>query len=433
MWLLVLEKNPIWFFDATGGIINKINGQPKPLLYSIVFHDKDKKLINPIAEFVTTANDSKSISSYLEVIKLELLKKIPKTATYRLPPLVVTDFSWGLINSVMETFNCCTTDIYINWCFEVLFYQNACSIPIVNAMKTIFILCAFHFLKLIIKKVRKIKPHGEPENDKKIQNAFIFVLTLLQNATTVDDFSKNLKHAFNIFNLKYISSKVSNSKSDVQNQLLSRNMTSITFDDPKKEDNYKKYRSNQNIMILDDDFNESSLKKNSPFKIYYENLIKKHSQNVKLKLKLKDKLEENFYYCPQMFGILLEYTYILPFWTGLMLNYWKTLNPKYKSIISSRLDNNNVENWFRQVNLMFPNIPVMPSVYSSRMKARTDADCIEKYKKEIDNVVLNTAKHNSDAKETWRDTSKKDKRKSTGYYGRPGKTIFSAKLSSKLT
>ena len=64
MWAIVQDKNPIWYFDATGGIINNVKGQKKPLLYSLVFHDKENQLILPVSEFFTTANDARTILTY---------------------------------------------------------------------------------------------------------------------------------------------------------------------------------------------------------------------------------------------------------------------------------------------------------------------------------------------------------------------------------
>ena len=413
MWLIVQERYPIWYFDATGGIIKKIKGQAKPLLYSLVFHDKDKKLILPLTEFITTANDSKSISSYLADVKMELLKKIPTRAgAFQLAPIIVTDFCWGLINSVMESFNNCTATIYINWCYEILFKKDQ-TIILASVIKTIFQLCAVHFLKLIINKIRKIKPLGNEDDDKKIQNFFIFAFTLLQNSTTIEEFSNNLKDIYNIFNLKYVSKYFEYSNDKIKNQLLQRNMTVISFDEKDESNKKKRKKQVQNIMIVDDDFSEDSLKNNSPFKIYYDKLIKKHAQNVKLKLLNHEKDTINFYFCPEMFNILLDYTHVLPFWTGIMLNYWKQINPKYTNVVTTRIDNNSVENWFKQVNIMFPDTPVMPSQYTSRMKTRVDSEFIGKYKFEAEGKKLNNSKHYSEAKETWRDFNTDMKKKKT--------------------
>jgi hypothetical protein len=75
-----------------------------------VSHDKDNQVIFPIAEFLTTAHDSLTISKYLLSIKHHL-KESDYESTVR---IVVTDFSWALMNSVINIFNGCTIMAYLN-------------------------------------------------------------------------------------------------------------------------------------------------------------------------------------------------------------------------------------------------------------------------------------------------------------------------------
>ena len=71
----------------------------------------------------------------------------------------------------------------------------------------------------------------------------------------------------------------------------------LNIEDDKKN-TLKKFKANQNILIIDDDFKESKLKMSSPFKIYFDKLIGKHSQNIKMKLKKGIEKKENFFFCP---------------------------------------------------------------------------------------------------------------------------------------
>jgi hypothetical protein len=427
LWTIVQLKNPIWHIDATGGIINKINGQRKPFLYSIVVHDLDKKLIFPIAEFFSTANDAKSIASYFADIKLEFLKKIPKNGLFKVAPIIVTDFSWGLINAIMETFNNCTVTIYINWCFEIIFKKSECII-LASIMKSIFQLCSVHFLKLIITKARKIKPFKDEGKDKKLQNDFIFAFTLLQNSINIDEFSEYFKHIFNIFNLKFITFEHNESCNKMKQQLLDRNLTIIkyneSFDGSNNNQNKADKIKSHQVMIVDDDFQEDSLKNVSPFTAYFDALIKQHEIEINRKHKNKYPKEINLNYCPQLFSILLDYIHILPFWTGIMLQQWKRINPNY-SILASKLDNNPVENQFRQIkHNLFESLPVMPSQYTSRMNLRLDAICVENYKNELKNAQLNKLKHYSDATEPWQDRKKTRIKGKNTFYDKPGSKVF---------
>ncbi len=124
MWPFVQKKNPVWYLDATGGVIQKLKNQPQALLYSLVFHDKQKKIIFSLAEFLTTAHDSHSISGYLSTIKLDINQVLPKRLSFQVAPIIVTDFTWALINAVMKVFNNFTTDVYINWCFDIVFVNK---------------------------------------------------------------------------------------------------------------------------------------------------------------------------------------------------------------------------------------------------------------------------------------------------------------------
>ena len=390
----------------------------------MVFHDKENELILPVFEFFTTANDARTISTYLVQIKLALLNKIPKTKSFQIAPIIVTDFCWGLINAIMTTFNNCSADTYINWCYEILFNDSSYA----NVMKTIFVLCAVHFLKMVTKRVRKIIVYEDKIKDKKLQNAFIFTFTLLQNATSIEDFSRNIKHAYNIFCLKYESLQCLSSKNEIDNQLMKRNLTMLTIaeKDDDKKNIFKKFKANQNILILDNDFKESNLKMSSPFKIYFDKLINKHSQNIKMKLKNNNEKKENFFFCPQLFVILTDYTYILPFWTGIIIRYWKSINPNFESHVKDRIDNNYVENWFGQLNSVCSDMPVMPSVYTSRMYARIEAQFIDKYKYQNSDLKLNKTKDSLDEKEGWASGTvpKVPKKRRDNFYDKTSRNIF---------
>lgn len=69
MWSVIKKRNPVWYLDATGSVIQEVNGQNSPFLYSIAMHDIEAKNILPISEFITTSNSSDTISRYLFTIK----------------------------------------------------------------------------------------------------------------------------------------------------------------------------------------------------------------------------------------------------------------------------------------------------------------------------------------------------------------------------
>jgi hypothetical protein len=144
IWNFVQQSWPIWYIDATGGVLKRVKGQNKVLLYSVVMHDKVHKKIIPVAEFFSTGHDAKTIASYLLLIKDELEKSIPKR-NFQYAPIIVTDFSWGLINAVVKTLNNCNFDTYINWCADIILKKQIWKF---NIMQSIIVLCYSHFLKM---------------------------------------------------------------------------------------------------------------------------------------------------------------------------------------------------------------------------------------------------------------------------------------------
>jgi hypothetical protein len=421
MWLSAQNSNPIWYFDATGSIIRTIEGQSKPLLYSLVFHDKAKEFIFPLAEFLTTAQDSHSISSYLSTIKLELKRVIPKRSV-QVAPVIVTDFSWALINGIMSTFNNCTADVYLNWCYDVLFKKES-SYIILNVINVVQYICSTHFLKLMIKKARKVKKYECNKKNEKIRKAFVFTFTILQNSATIEEFKTNLKHAFNIFTIPISCKKSIESRLAIKKQIIERDLIVLAL---KNDDNLSKKKifskktvyNNFKPVFIGADPNEKSLKENSPFTIYFKKYLKNHSINLRTK-KIKITNEPNEHYCPQLFNIILQYTHIVPLWTGIMIS--QKLNTRNEKI--TRLSNNPVENWFGQLkNNILQSKNCMPSVMTSRVFRKVESEFDERYSYE--NIELNEISDSlANKKETWK--KKNDyKRKKNFFYTASGLNLF---------
>ena len=212
-----MEDYPIVYFDATGGIFNKIRMQENcPLLFSLVCHDKSKKQIIPMCEFITTDHTSLSIAKYLDVIHLKLIKR------KMFIPVVVTDFAYPLINSVMKCFNKCTLTHYLEWCYYILFDKEKQSLE--SSIKTRLYLCSFHILKSLIAKAKRISKEKEKRG-----NIFVFSFTLLQNSNTISDFEEILWHVYNLFNNPVYSNSVHESLKVITTGIDERNSNSTNI------------------------------------------------------------------------------------------------------------------------------------------------------------------------------------------------------------
>ena len=61
---------------------------------------------------------------------------------------------------------------------------------------------------MISKKVFKVKKYLNKSNQKKLHRVALYSCAVLQRSTNMENFSKNLRHLFNIFNTKYESKDI---------------------------------------------------------------------------------------------------------------------------------------------------------------------------------------------------------------------------------
>jgi hypothetical protein len=151
----------------------------------MVSHDELNNNIIPMFQFVTTDHTFINISSYLSTIRKVFEKYKKSRNLFAFAPVIVTDFSWTLISSVLDAFNNVNVNEYLSLCFEILADRKE-----MNTLKTVIYLCAAHFIKLVIKKVKK----ALPQLDDKIKREFIFFFSLLQNSTNLAEFENYFIH-----------------------------------------------------------------------------------------------------------------------------------------------------------------------------------------------------------------------------------------------
>ena len=83
-------------------------------------HDDRNKLLIPIADFISCCQNETWISKNLFYIKSLLFHNISNKKKYVIAPIIVTDFSFALINHIHLAFNGCSLLQYIKWTFDYL-------------------------------------------------------------------------------------------------------------------------------------------------------------------------------------------------------------------------------------------------------------------------------------------------------------------------
>ena len=406
MWSSIQKTWPIWFIDATGGVLKRISGQNKVLLYSIVMHDKSNKFVCPLSDFFSTGHDMKTISSYFQIIRDALEKYISKHS-FQYAPIVVTDFSWALINAVLRTFNNTNFDAYINWCSNILINKELFKI---NFMPTIIFLCYSHFIKMISKKVFKVKKYLNKSNQKKLHRVALYSCAVLQRSTNMENFSKNLRHLFNIFNTKYESKDIELSLKAIKENVVDNGLNNDT--EFRKIINNKEQNQLKKNIIYIENSNHKSYRNNSPFLNYFLKIIKYHKTNVNRKKRIKSCNNINSYYCPKIFKIIFHYIHLMPLWSKVLIN----LISGYYKIEINNLTNNPVENWFDQLKESLASfLPVMPSQFANFMFSVIET--LYEIHPAFKSIKLkNYRDYGKESKENWSKFRKDLKRRDKSFY-----------------
>ena len=297
-------------------------------------HDTTNKLLIPIADFVSCCQNETWISKNLFYIKGILSQNITNKKKYIIAPILVTDFSFALINSIHQAFNGCSLLQYINWTYDYLTKNNE-TVKDLVLVRTY--LCSVHFIKNISKKAKTIT--GNLKNGKNISKTFLFAFSLLQNSSSLIEFEENLKNIFHIFNQRTETEIFLKALTKIRKKLTNRKIETHVndelFSDNQKNETENAFFSKTLI---------GSLSKNSPYVNHFHQIV----NNCK-KESCYDKvgINENRFYFPELFEIIEQHFYSIPLWSGIVIGKWQI--EKYGEIRYTRLSNNPCENYIGHV------------------------------------------------------------------------------------
>ena len=410
MWSLIQNVNPVWFFDATGSILADVPLNNSPLLYSIVCYDNDTNSIIPVAEFFTTCQETTTICQFLMVIKNKI-EMYTSGKKFAIAPVIITDCSWTLINSVLNIFNQCNINQYLDWCFDFVVtrkhieYKN-------TSMQTYIYLCSVHFLDIIWKDCVKILGESRRMRLKlkeKIKQTFILSFTLLQCCSNFETFNSYLIDIFNIFNQKTQNKSFLISFKRIRNCVAER----------KSHEKFlpKKHEKIENYCFINRD-TKKNIVKNSKFEHFYKDFLNKLEKVVEMDQTSESSLREpqNDFYLPKLFDIIKKKLYIIPIWSGLVI-FAKGPVGMY----STHINNNPVEQHFNHTRNTSLKVnkkqkmtrKVLPSEYVAKLNLKLTSKYVEYYKSNGRDFNKSTFK---DQKEKWCDGSKKKFKNKNGFY-----------------
>jgi hypothetical protein len=325
----------------------------------MVFHDKALKEIVPLFDFISTCHKGVTIENILNLawVNMQIYGEIDQIKPFG----IVTDFSFSLINSILSIFNKTNINEYLDICYEYLVEND---MEALNKIKVRSFLCATHFLKMIIDKTR-VK-----NADKSIVKTYNLLFTVLQNCVTFYEFETVFTHICWILECPFKNNAKFQESFDYIDTILRERSTKIDLSEiideeisdyqEQSEDSFQnsepedvertqidEERSKRKKLPISqkiDLSNEKTIREKSKFFQYFNNIQNKIETEIVSCLDFDNMdTDLNMYYNQEVLNLISSYNYIMPLWSGVMLNDL-ALN---KTSLITRVTNNSVENYFK--------------------------------------------------------------------------------------
>lgn len=169
-----LDKNDIIYFDATGSVVRKPKDiKCKRILYYAIVVNKNNTVL-PIAEMITSVHNTTAISIFLKTFCHFLQSK---HFTWPLFSVVVVDWSWALINAIMNEWNKTTLSEYLEDVYIALNKKE-------NLRSNLIVVhnCCAHFQKRVSSTIHKKFPKY-----LKIKSLILECMGILIHCDTLND------------------------------------------------------------------------------------------------------------------------------------------------------------------------------------------------------------------------------------------------------
>ena len=194
---------------------------------------------------------------------------------------------------------------------------------------------------------------------------FCLTFSLLQNSTTIVEFENYFINIIRMFNSPTINLTCTTAINYLRTKIRDRDpgdLGYINYDSFESKEDIERATNIELLLKFDDNQIQTvkALKQSSKFQSYFENIL---SSNTKILHKYDITNNKNPFFSPNLIKIIMNYIYVLPMWTGIMLNL-KTENfSQYK--VKKRTTNNPVENHFDfdKNKLLFGKLKVKPSEF----------------------------------------------------------------------
>jgi hypothetical protein len=191
-----------------------MQGHKRTLFYSMIANE-----INvPVLEFVSSSHTSDTLS-YLMKRFLSDVRLVNGGRSVQARH-IVTDFSYAILNSVLDAFNHQTLKKYLHYCFELMKGTHP---DAVVRHTTHLALCIAHMFKALSNRLKSM------ENNRFRRRKVLVLLAVMTTTVTLEQASLMYKHVYTVLCSPNVTEAVENSLLEIDQHLQKLSTTDLEF------------------------------------------------------------------------------------------------------------------------------------------------------------------------------------------------------------
>ena len=322
LWNKLCQTN-VAFLDATGSIVRKTERGAKMLYYEMALaHPKKPNMSLPVAMMVTEKQSEPYVTHFLRQFR-HSEKSLKGHSSVKQPMQINTDWSWVMINSVLEVFNHENLHQYLLRSWKLLNIEGK---EEDFSGYTVLHVCLSHHMKLVKHKCQTLS--------KSMMFFGMYFMSLLTRCETLEEARSLLFHCVIVLRTRNFTEQL---KPHVRT--IMRRMNSLKTEIPQNEA-FGVEETEQTIMMPQNQVDEKNMNQTeeqvlheapySPFKSWFRKIVAEADEIV-TRIDTCTSKELNKYYCPTYFEkVLLHYLPTFPLWSNILLPNNRKLKQQYR-------------------------------------------------------------------------------------------------------
>ena len=300
------EGSSVWHLNATGSIIRSAASNKSILNYALVMEGAKPGLAPlPVAEMISSSHTIVTVTHFLSNA-YHTIQKL--TTTNAAPSVVVTDFSWTMIQAVLHAINHQDIVMFLRLSWKVLTGEIAWPVTLTKIH-----MCCAHFLHMISSNLKRVCGN-KPLRQFVLFSVFLFTAVLV-NCKSLDEASVIFKDLHDVLSNELLTDKVA-----AAYRCLCLKIKTQDNDLYAEEEELEQNRARYSELSDDEDMPRRrglTIFEQSPFKRHFDALVQRPQD--------RDDVEDgggitlNPHFSLDCWHVINKQMYILPLWSSCLL------------------------------------------------------------------------------------------------------------------